>query len=190
MGVSFPVLFPLRKKCQLPSFSPPAHRGRNVGGKLHEALFRDVIRITSAAPFQFKKVSRKKLVILCLSSHVFRASCVLFHWFSPHSAPILKVVKMISDLRKRGLIMMKLSQKRAGHMLGFAGVGLFAFQMHNASQSGRMFSLSLYSLLEGFLRLDGRFRGHATGLPSLQHERDDPRDALLSEAPLLGSTRP
>ncbi len=49
--------------------------------------------------------------------------------------------------------MMKLSQKRAGHMLGFAGVGLFAFQMHNASQSGRMFSLSLYSLWRGFFDL-------------------------------------
>ncbi len=44
---------------------------------------------------------------------------------------------------------MKLSQKTLGHFLGFAGVGLFAFQIHYVTQYGRRISFSLFSLWEG-----------------------------------------
>ncbi len=49
--------------------------------------------------------------------------------------------------------MTKPSQKTLGHFLGFAGVGLFAFQVHYVSQYGRRISFSLFSLWNGFFAL-------------------------------------
>ncbi len=49
--------------------------------------------------------------------------------------------------------MTKPSQKNLGHFLGFAGVGLSAFQVHYVSQYGRRISFSLFSLWNGFFAL-------------------------------------